>query len=278
MQYHGRRALSFQPCIVAGPPRSGTTLLQALLCTAQGANPFVGESIYFASFVHPFMVGWSTFDEHTRDFFPEREDFVRYHGDLMRQILNDTWDHLDRPDTLVLKFPELARGLPILAEILPEMKFVLSVRDPRDVVASQVRVWRRADAGAVIDAAAITPLCEAYNRSYEGFLANQGMLGGRVLAVDFQALVRGGGGGGTPEGAALAGFLGLTPRPEALWQSPASDITRRKDSEWFSPLWGRPISPSGIGRFRETLSPDLIVLVETLSGPIASRLGMTLDD
>src|SRR3546814_20373507 len=67
-------------------------------------------------------------------------DFTK---ELLDRLLRETHTRLGQPEALVLKSPELSTYFPHAADLFPEARFVISVRDPKDTIASMIEVGER---------------------------------------------------------------------------------------------------------------------------------------
>src|SRR3546814_17593724 len=86
-------------------------------------------------------------------------------------MLQKTHQRSGRPAALVLKSPELATYFPHAAVLLPAARFVISVRDPKDTIASLIEVGekprqRRANSSLAGAARDIHALCASSRRFY----------------------------------------------------------------------------------------------------------------
>src|SRR3546814_5975830 len=63
--------------------------------------------------------------------------------ELLDRLLQETHTRLGQPEALVLKSPELSTYFPHAADLFPEARFVISVRDPKDTIASMIEVGER---------------------------------------------------------------------------------------------------------------------------------------
>lgn len=134
------RQLSFTPIFVGGAMRTGTSLLQNVLSSATQANDMTVECQYLTEQLSRYAT-WSQQNERAlSDFFKDKDEFRDYTRNLVIDFLNRTHKNQYKPDFLVLKHPEITPYMPLLARFLPTAKFVVSVRDPRDVVASMLTV------------------------------------------------------------------------------------------------------------------------------------------
>lgn len=262
--------LAFDPVFVCGAPRSGTTLLLSLVCTSPSANPFSAECDYFTSFVHPYIVGRNRFDLHTNCYFASQEDFERYHGDIMRRVLSDMWSFLGQPKKLILKDPGMTRYANIILRLLPESKIVVSVRDPKDVVASRVSIEMRrlgVDDPAAIPVDFVDAICREYVAVHEYVVSLSMPDLERIHIVRYEQLVGGEG------GAALERFIGVDDLdPELLWQRSVAMGERKIHSEWVSPLYGRKMTSESVGRYRNVLDEGKVSRVEESCAPTYRKL------
>ena len=132
--------LSSKPIFVGGAMRTGTSLLQNVLSSAAQANDMAVECQYLTEQLRLYVI-WSQKNERAiTDFFKDQSEFREYTQNLVIDFLNRTHKNQHEPEYLVLKHPEITPFIPLLARSLPTAKFVVSVRDPRDVVASMLTV------------------------------------------------------------------------------------------------------------------------------------------
>ncbi|MEW5904766.1 MAG: sulfotransferase [Pseudomonadota bacterium] len=248
--------LDFDPVFVCGAPRTGTTLLLSLISTSQATNPLSAECDYFTSLVHPFIVGRNRFDLHTNCYFATLEDFEHYHADIMRGVLKDMWQFLDRPAKLVLKDPGMTRYANIILKLLPESRMIISIRDPRDVIASRVSIEMRRLGSTdphAIGADFIDTICREYNAVHEYVLQLDEATLRRVKLVRYEQLVD-----GMPL-AELSSFIGVDDlNVDKLWQRSLKLGERKSHSEWMSPLYGQKMSQESVGRHSSVLdAPEI---------------------
>jgi hypothetical protein len=272
LHYSGKTDLPFEPYFVVGGPRTGTTILHALICTDDAVNDYIAECSYFTALIKPFLSGWTQFDFHTSAYFPGgRPEFVAYHGQLLRGVLHDIWQQVGRPKKLALKDPLLSPHIGTLAQILPETKFVLSVRDPRDVVASRITVMRKENANAAIGEHEIARICQEFNGCYAPLAKSAELFRGRALLVPYEGLSRSG------DLKPVEDFMGIACRADRLWQSDLTDVNAlHGKSAWHTAQYGKPLNPDSIGSYATQLTPAQIELVNRLCAPLMQQLGVAM--
>ena len=267
----GAPALGFVPLFVGGAPRSGTTMLHGLICASRHCNPYIGEASYFTALLESVARPLELFDLHTSHYFDDPTALLIYHARLLRGVLSDFWRHLGKPRTLALKDPLATRSFPLLAALVPEARFVVIARDPRDVAASRIRVVERAG-GAEIGADLLANFCHDYNQAYQALVGDAGPLEGRVLLVNYENLARRG------DTAAIAEFTGLDDIAAGkLWSRGDVDFDAVRDNPWISRHYGRPLNAESVGTFRDKLTPEAEKFVLENCGETARALGITLE-
>ncbi|PYE16613.1 sulfotransferase family protein [Paraburkholderia silvatlantica] len=259
--------LLFLPVFVGGPPRSGTTILHAMICSSDKTNGFINECSYFTAFMHPLQIGLNTFDAHTRHYFDSREALIRNHAGILESELGKIWERTGKPDILALKDPMLTPLFPLLGETLSYAKFVVSVRDPRATISSRIEVTQRERPGVAVTDQQIEAFCHEYVHMY-GMIANaRVMLGERLCLVDYRDVA-----GGKALEQLTAFGLG-TLDSERIWAEPISNPREYADDVWATQLHGRQPSLDSVERFRQYLSPVAEQRIMDMCGPIARELG-----
>jgi hypothetical protein len=262
---------SFDPVFVCGAPRTGTTLLLSLICTSASANPFSAECDYFNRAGPPIHRRAQPF----RTCIPIATspvlgDFERYHADLMRRVLTDLWRFLDEPAKLVLKDPGMTRYANIILKLLPEARMVVTLRDPKDVIASRVSIEMRrlgvVDPGAV-STEFVDSICREYNAVHEYILPLPDEDLRRIHFIRYEQLVQG-------QGLSdLAGFVGVGDfDTRLLWQRSVKMGERKVHSEWVSPLYGQGMTSSSVGRYRQVLNEAVAASVDAACAPTYQQL------
>ena len=261
-----------QPIFVGGFLRSGTSLVQSLLCAGKGAGPMIGECVYLRGVVETYLRSLSLFDAHTKDYFDSPEDLRQFCADQAGQFLEQTWRRLGKPEFLVLKHPQLTRYFPPLHALLPQARLIVCIRDPRDTVASAIAAQLRGarefgtKAPAEIAASVLAtylpcfgsrvPSCHqqtAYVK-YEGLVQDPAAVLPRLARFT---------------GVDLSDFDPAADRPLARWQL---DTSKHEGQPFHSELFSETIQDSHVGRFREVLSDAELAQVERECEPLLALL------
>ncbi|MFG0274618.1 MAG: sulfotransferase family protein [Phycisphaerales bacterium] len=262
---------------IVGSPRSGTTLLQAMLLRTPGLHippetHFMG--VYWARRSH-----WgdladdenrarlcrSVLDRSRREgidldheLFRRRLDEARSYAGAFRAWLDAT--AAARGASIVgEKSPPHTEFTTELLAMFPDARVLHIVRDPRDVAVSQRDAWGRTP----LQAALRWRLDAKAQRRAERLTAGE-----RHLTVRYRDLVT------DPEGSLrrFASFLEITFRQEMLHPEHRRERGfHTREAHKAGTL--QPVTRSRIGRYRDRLSRSSVALVEHVAGREMRRLG-----
>jgi len=189
--------LPFKLIFVTGSMRSGTSLLHRLVSTSPDAGDRIAPARYLSDFIQLFRSYSTTESAFATDYFQSSEDFFAVTRQFVVDRLHDAWLHSGKPKCLVLRTVEVAPMLPLVARLLPEAKFAISAREPKDVVASilkvgekQRKLWPSRDTLAL--SKNVSRMCKTYNRAYMAALRTQRSdeaLGQRIVFVRYEDAV-----------------------------------------------------------------------------------------
>lgn len=265
---------TFTPVFVGGVGRSGTTVLQALICTSASASPYIAECSYFADLVAVLPAALGGFEDHTGSYFEDRQELSEYHFKILRQVLADFWRRLGKQKYLVLKHPPMTKHFHILRQAFPHAMFLVTVRDPRDVIQSRIDVHRRMrPPGAPDPEGELEFFCQDYIDHNALFTEHPEVFGGRLLLVPYDSLVAG------RETRRIAEFLGFTDiDPTRVWQRGVTDVTdyKRKGDPWMTPSYGEPMTIDSVGRHKTHMPEETAAYILERCGAAARALGLEL--
>lgn len=216
--------------------------------------------------MHPLMIGLSTFDVHTKYYFPTKEALIRNHSDILNGELSKIWLRTGKPEILALKDPMLTPLIPHLAEPLPQARFVVSVRDPRATISSRIEVVRRESPEKEVTDEQIREFCEQYVHMYGTIANNLSTLGDRILIIDYRDVVH-----GTAVDKLAAFGVGKIDL-NRIWSNSIADPTRSPSDVWATDLHGKKPSVASIDRYREHLDHRTEKMIMDTCGPVARAL------
>lgn len=128
---------------VSGPSRSGTTLLQGMICNSPQTIGVTAECSYFRALVEAYKLAKTkAYWNHAKDYFGDCGNFKSFHyyNVLLPYLHNvDDWSDFEDYKKIVQKEPRLLKVWPELYDFFPEAKYVIIYRDPRDITASQLK-------------------------------------------------------------------------------------------------------------------------------------------
>lgn len=158
----------------------------------------------------------------------------------------------------------------------------MSVREPKDVVASMIEVGRKhrkthTDSPVARYADSVVDLCDLVNRFYASTLVavDDGEFGDRLLFVRYEDVVL----HTRSEATRVAAFAKLTLDgfdPDAAWSEGYERAVRLEDprtAAFVTELTGKGFRASRIGRWKETLTGDQAALVDDRCAVLRQRFG-----
>jgi len=107
--------------------RSGTTMLQTVLCSSPACNPVIGEAIFLRSIVENYSRSLGMFEQHSKYYFSDKEDLRSFCEKYLRDFINKTADRYNNPKHIVLKHPQLTPSFPQLHQLVTDAKFQLVI-------------------------------------------------------------------------------------------------------------------------------------------------------
>jgi hypothetical protein len=249
---------------VGGAPRSGTTVVHAIICTSPKVNGYVAESSFLTYYFRALVSGLRQFDNHTRSFFAYRAHFEKFARGIIRHALDRVATNVGSPEILCLKDPLMTPIFPMLAPLYPGFKLVVSVRHPLDVYRSRRAVLQKEKPDTPIGVDDARTVAEEYVRSYAYKEAPN------LHFVKYEDL------GDQSTVQALGGFLSLDDFDlSKMWERPGgAKVEPSADSAnpWHSPLYGTAISQSTRHKDVE-IDPAEEATVLRITRPLMKRFG-----
>ena len=265
---------------IAGPPRSGTTLLSLIL--AQAPQVYVPSELWvglpLTRLVRWFPGGHPDGSDEALLCVALRETFGEAElRDLVRSFLVTTYEQIlaHRPGARLLidKTPRYYKVLEELATLLPEARFLLTARHPLDVAASHKSRWG-VDLLACARPDGISDVSFDVYCSQERTLAGLSALGGRAQLVRYEDLVQ------EPRTVVerVCRHLDLPFHSRYLDYRGDADTSEmhRSSALGDEEIWVRPerIDRDSIDRWRDVLSEEEVARVCAIVGrPVFEELG-----
>lgn len=267
---------------IVGVGRSGTTLLQAML----SSHPRIGippETSFFQRFdpVHPPLrrdpVPVDCLDDYLRRLFSslewetlglEREAVEqairqsdRSARSILLAVLSEYQRRTGRP-RIGEKTPLHARCIPRIRHVFPEARFIHIFRDPRDVVASRLRMsW--SDGSTRDEARLWVKILTAHLECMRTVPPSV------YTQVRFETLVA------EPESELrrLCTFLGEAYHPSMLSFYQRSERGYDNREHAWKGMTQHPLSPDSIGRFKRDLTMRQVAQIERVVGRLLGHFG-----
>lgn len=306
MPYHARMAAALvQPpqasaapiVVVCGARRTGTTLLAAVLSTGPNVPAFPGEAGLLVPWISSYRWALDHFESRALPFFDDRDALAAYFRNLLDQFHDHCRTRFSPASTVIFKSPELSLVFDDAYELMPDARFVVIARDPRDQVASEFAVTRRrlkqpADAEhaagrrfasmisfarrvelhQIVKLRRFGALARRYVAYYAPILDHLRGRSDRILLVHYEDLVD------DPARVVeqLEAFTGLDLSeydPTRDWQSLGDSYWAYGVSADDTPHYGKSVERSRVGAYREAMSERQARRVQRVCAHTANALG-----
>jgi len=253
--------------LVGGSQRSGTTLVQTLLCNLTESLPVWPEAHHVNDQISSYRDADKLWNK-SKFYFGTRVEMQEFYREVARSIVNRGQDHAAMHGTVILKDPRFS-GMPdAVFALFPDAYLVSCVRDPRDVVSSYLQIRER-ERGRRLNATErskeIIKAAERYRRAYPEYENHADA----VVPVYYEQVVA------HPATVVVevARKCGLSVRQEDMEVLEWAPEGERHQPAWVTELEGRPPSSREVGKFRRVLSTREIARVEWICGSELIRYG-----
>lgn len=235
--------------IIGGAQRSGTTLTQTLIANALPNAPLLPE----AHIPHDLLRSWKRAKSQwtkTSQFYENKGDALHYFQSAMTMHLNDVAARYSAAEYLVLKDPNFVDALPEIVELIPAASILVCVRDPRDIVASFIKIGQRdteRKQTTRYSRREISFICRKINASYRAIIECD--IPPSVSLVRYEDIVT------YPADTLrrLANETGLPLNPYRADSLTWLEDEYRHQKTWQTELEGGPPTPRSVGSFRQSL-------------------------
>lgn len=257
---------------VGGFPRTGTTMVSANLCSAPNVNGVTAECSYIEFLMFAYEAIQMDWKANAVGFWKNLQELKETQKKVI-QVFIDRVKEVHQVDSLVLARPFMARWFPTLAEFFPESHYIITIRDPRDVMGSIKRVQRKHLARALKDQVtnpfldqSLPEFCYAYVDGVQTCIEKGRVFGDRFHFIKYEDLVV------DPDSyyKALGQLLGLD-------LSNYNEAWKQRhfppDNPYHSKDWGKDVTTQNIGKWMTQLTDDEVRLIEHICQPIMEVFG-----
>lgn len=253
--------------ICVGAPRSGTTLLYGIL-TGGSVHPILPECTYVTKIIELYhnIVNYSD-EQRFQTFGGTKQELTEHFSTLIDSILTATYNRIGAKDNrLVLKDPLLTLYLSDASLFFPEAKYVAVVRNPLDVVASYVRLYKGNNDIILIDEI----ISEVFNYYYRIMLCKERtenrlelliLRYEDIVAIDKRDQIK----------RDLESFVGYHIDTFGFSGGMEFDGNDRT----FSSNWGDKVKSNLVGRYKNTLSKTEIAKVTHVFSGVMDKFDYT---
>ncbi|KJV05229.1 sulfotransferase family protein, partial [Methylocucumis oryzae] len=267
--------------IICGGRRTGTTLLAAILSSDVRTNPLAAEAQIVTRIVETYRWGRKNFAAMIAgSFFDSEKQFARFYQDLLNRFVREVSARVSPGGVLILKNPEFSLVLMELLSLFKRALFLVTIRDPRDYVASEIEVERRRLADQGRDPDKVDRDIAKFAQRYMDYLRqhikliNNGQLPERLHVIYYEDMVLKS--EQTLHRLSMLTGLQLQFNPAEPWGR-VSEYAGLDTTPSRSDLYGKPIQTSQVGRYRHDLSADEIRVVEKICAQMMHCFGYKPD-
>ncbi len=266
---------------IGGAMRSGTTVIHRVLCTGKNTNPYISESWFLSDIMRLYHWNMQRYDVRHADQFGSRSNFRDLIWNNVRQYITLVSVKYNDPEVLMLKHPELTYHFPELAAVFDNFRFIVIVRDPRDVISSIKKVAEKHNESHLISPQTVLDstkkMCNSYLSYYKPVLSSRN-LAKKVLFLKYEDFV-------TDPAAQLekvGSFTGaqydfekaahFLPEHAEAWNfNKEKRLDDPFSGAFWSDLYTQTLSKSRIGTHKDVLSEEERQEIETVLKPFANR-------
>jgi len=258
---------------VGGAMRSGTTVIHRALCTAENSNPYISESWFLSDIMRLYRWNLTRYNVRHADQFGDVRNFRELIWLNIRQYISLVSVKYNDPEKLILKHPELTYYFFELSKHFQNFKFIVIVRDPRDVIASIIKVAERHKESNIsspqTEIVNVKQHCDNYSSYYIDIINNIEHFDNRLIFVKYEDFVNSPGtqllrisqfSGARYDADRAVEFL-----PEHASSQNFNKQIREEDpfsGAFWSDSYTESISTSRIGRYKEVLNDAQIEEIE----------------
>ncbi len=270
--------------LVGGAMRSGTTVIHRALCTAKNSNPYLSESWFLHDLFNLYHWNLQRFEVRHQDQFGHPQQFAELIGLNLRYYVEMVSARYGNPEVLIFKHPELTRHFLTIRQIAPGFRFLVIVRDPRDVIASIKRVNVRHKQTGIwsphADFRTMHEFCRFYSSYYDQVITQRAAFGEQLMFVRYEDIIN------DP----VQTFAGISAFSGALYEG--DEMTKFRDEHaaamnfkrdarlkdpmsgaYWSEMYTKDLSPEGIGSYRQTLTDKETKEIQILLKGIGNSFG-----
>ena len=257
---------------VVGSARSGGTLVYAILCSDPAMNPVLHENHFVEMAASAYATSRNRLQLEKGHFFADPQETQEFFTCWITSFLEKVRSRYAPARHLAIKSIALGARCPELHEVVPSARFVMSVRDPRDIVASMIEVGKQQEKmiGRNQYPRDVERLASQVMACYRPCLACRDPgFRERLLNVKYEHLVN------DPSSviADIQSWAGLDLSefdPAEAWPRSLRDFELYKamGAPFAAELFGKAITPKPIGRYKSTLSAKEIATVERICAPL----------
>ena len=131
---------------IGGAPRTGTSLLQAVICSSSNTAKFKGELSFLLQPM--FQIAVQAYVQmgnkgHASNYFSDLNALSEWYSNYFHNSLSGLETEADKGLIKVIKDPIVTTNFPLVASLVSDVRFLISVRDPIQALNSFLVVLKK---------------------------------------------------------------------------------------------------------------------------------------
>lgn len=235
---------------IGGMPRSGTTLMQGIICNDNQTIQSTKECTYLRFLVEAYQKGKYMWDRHTHQYFSDKSEYASFNKQIINKYFSQLSKMIDISNKeIVQKHPGIVNIIPDLIELYPDSRFIIMKRDIRDAISSYMKIKRNEGYNLKYFVDMYIGEFRTFNEWYKNINVNN------VLFVQYEELLT----NANKMMAILREFTGLSLDFDPMTEG--WDYCRGTE-EYTTELDGNPIDSDNIGNHKDLLAQEEIETIE----------------
>ena len=251
---------------IGGYSRTGTTLIQGIICTDENTIPVTAECWYLHSLVLAYQQNIN--NPHTKDYFENTIKLQEFHKKIIDLYFNHIQKKWGENKYIVQKAPVMTTLFSEINDLIPNSLFIVMLRDPRDAISSQIERLRKRPLNRINKN--ISDYLNDYVDRYTKLIQFKHLFSDNLLFIKYEDLIL----NQKSIIQRLRKFtsLKLEVNPtEQEWE-----YKRPETGDGHTSLDGKPLSSQSIGNYKKILNIEQLQYIESKKEDLNKLFGLNI--
>ena len=251
---------------IGGYSRTGTTLIQGIICADKKTIPVTAECWYLHSLILAYQQNIN--NPHTNDYFENTIKLQKFHKKIINLYFNYIQEKWGGDKCIVQKAPVMTTLFSEINDLIPNSLFIVMLRDPRDAISSQIERIRKKPLNR------INKNVGAYLHDYVGRYAKliqfKHLFSDNLLFIKYENLIF----DSKSIMQKLRKFTSLKLEIDPTEQE--WEYRRPETEDGHTSLDGKPLSSQSIGNYKNILNAEQLQYIESKRGDLNKLFGLNI--